>query len=83
MVDFTADDAAGRQIAFVVKTESGNFAKVMIKKNIDGRLIRGTAPNRFIEVEVSYQEAVNIPYASAEKPGPFPRSKNIRYSAPQ
>ncbi|MBI2794698.1 MAG: fibronectin type III domain-containing protein [Ignavibacteria bacterium] len=83
MVDFTADDAARRQIAFVVKTESGNFAKVMIKKNVDGRLIRGSAPDRYIEVEVSYQEAANIPYASVENRGPFPRSKNIRYSTAQ
>lgn len=83
MVDFTADDAAGRQIAFVVKTQSGNFAKVMIKKNINGRLIRGTAPDRYIELEVSYQDAVGIPYATVEKRGPFQRSKNIRFSTPQ
>lgn len=83
MVDFTEDDAAGRQIAFVVKTQSGNFAKVMIKKNNDGRLITGVKPNRNIALEVSYQDAANIPYATVEKSGPFPRSKNIRYSTPK
>lgn len=83
MVDFTADDAAGRQIAFVVKTQSGNFAKVMIKKNINGRLIRGAAPDRYIDLEVSYQEAGGIPYATVEKRGPFQRSKNIRFSTPR
>lgn len=79
MIDFTVDDSLGRQIAFVVKTESGNFAKVMIKSSA-GKLVRGSKPNRFIELEVSYQEAANIPYATIGKPGPFARTKNIRNS---
>lgn len=39
-----------------------NYAKVFIKKT-GGTFLQGTADNRYIEVQVSYQKVVNVPYA--------------------
>ncbi len=39
-----------------------NYAKVLIKKT-GGAFLQGTDPNRYIEVQVSYQKVVNKPYA--------------------
>lgn len=45
-----------------VKTADGNFAKILIK-NIGGKILQGTAPDRYIEVDISYQPIANVPYA--------------------
>jgi hypothetical protein len=39
-----------------------NYAKILIKK-IDGKFLQGTAGNRYIECELSYQKTIHIPYA--------------------
>lgn len=57
-----------KNIVLIIRTkESGsndfNYAKVLIKKQAGNTWLAGTSPNRYIEVEVSYQEKANVPYA--------------------
>ncbi len=40
-----------------------HYAKVLIKKNPNGGWLFGNAPNRYLEVEISYQTKANVPYA--------------------
>jgi len=70
LYNFNAQNTAGAPFAFVVKTESGNFAKVLVKA-VGGKLLQGTAPDRFVELEISYQSGANVPYAvTAKQDGP-------------
>lgn len=58
--------AANTGVAFVVRHGNGanrHYARVFVKADAQGNLVRGTAPNRYIEVEISYQETATIPYA--------------------
>ena len=58
-------DGAG--YAFVVRIGSDaasyHFARVFIKPDSNGNFINGVAPNRFISLEISYQNTVNLPFA--------------------
>lgn len=47
---------------FFAKTIDGNFAKILVKST-NGKLLQGTAPNRYVELDISYQSAANVPYA--------------------
>ena len=70
LYNFNAQDAAGAPFAFVVKTENGNFAKVLVKAT-GGSLLQGTAPDRYVDLEISYQSGVDVPYAvKAKQDGP-------------
>ncbi len=62
LINFNAANTAGAPFAFVVKTASGNFAKVLVKAS-NGKLLQGTSPNRYVDLEVSYQSGANLPYA--------------------
>jgi len=62
LINFNAANTSGSPFAFVVKTASGNFAKVLVKAS-NGKLLQGTAPNRYVDLEVSYQSGANLPYA--------------------
>lgn len=63
----------GRGIGFVMRVGIGypvplhHYLKVFIR-NIDGRLLHGEAPNRYIELEVSYQTVPNVPFARHTAP---------------
>jgi hypothetical protein len=46
-------------------TANYHYARVFVKNN-GGKLLQGTAPDRYVELEISYQQTANIPYA---KPG--------------
>lgn len=48
--------------AFVVKTEEGNYAKILVLAN-GGKIIQGSGNDTYIEVQVSYQSTPNVPYA--------------------
>jgi len=53
---------------FVVRTgTTGNYhyARVFVN-NVGGKLLQGTAPNRYVELTISYQNTPNVPFA---KPG--------------
>lgn len=50
---------------FIVRAQNGskwNYAKVHIKK-VGGVILQGTAPNRYIECNISYQMTAGVPYA--------------------
>ena len=53
-----------RGFVMAIQTRAGNFAKIFVKA-VNGAILQGTAPNRYIEVEASYQPTPNIPYAIA------------------
>lgn len=42
---------------------SYHYARVLLKKDGSGRILQGTAPNRYVEVEISYQLTPDLPYA--------------------
>jgi hypothetical protein len=54
---------ANRGFVFACRTQDGNFAKVFVRASASGVLLQGTAPNRYVEVEISYQPVANVPYA--------------------
>lgn len=54
---------ANRGFVFGCRTQEGNYAKVFVKANAQGVLLQGTSPNRYVEVEISYQPVANVPYA--------------------
>ncbi len=43
-----------------------HYAKVLVKKDEkNNKWLRGTSPNRYVEVEISYQTKASVPYAKA------------------
>jgi len=57
----------GKGFVFIARVKNTdatyNYAKVYLKLGADGKFLQGTAPNRYIEVEVSYQKISGVPYA--------------------
>lgn len=43
-------------------TGSSYYAKVLVESN-NGKILQGTAPNRYVQLKVSYQKVASIPYA--------------------
>jgi len=80
MIDFTT-----KTKGFVLFVKSyppgnpaGNFAKVFVTAK-NGVILQGTAPDRYVELEVSYQKTPGLPYAITNKnnnPAPVIR-KNL------
>ena len=66
LIRFNDANTQGKPFAFVVKTENGNFAKVLVKAS-GGKLLQGTAPDRYVELEVSYQSEIDVPYAGVDQ----------------
>lgn len=55
----------GNGEGFFVRTGiEGNYhyARVFVR-NVGGRLLQGTAPDRYVEIELAYQTKANVPYA--------------------
>jgi hypothetical protein len=74
----TSGDGAG--IGFVARTGtpgSYHYARIFIV-NVSGELLQGASPNRFINLEVSYQLMPNVPYAKAGMAGPRPATIGAR-----
>jgi hypothetical protein len=72
LLNFDQANAENKQFAFVVKTGSNHFAKVLVKSN-GSRLLQGTAPDRFVDLEISYQNGANIPYAGVATSNDSPK----------
>lgn len=57
----------GTGYAFVVRTGTSaanyRYARVFLKPGGNGKIVRGTAPNRFISLAISYQNTAGVPYA--------------------
>lgn len=61
--DYFTDQTQGAVLLFrSVDGSNHNYAKVLIKNDGSGWL-QGTAPNQYIEVDISYQVVPNVPYA--------------------
>jgi hypothetical protein len=43
-----------------------HYARVLIR-NVEGRLLQGTPPNRYVALDISYQTTPNVPYARAAR----------------
>jgi len=68
---------------FVVRTGvSGNYhyARVLVK-NIGGKFVQGTAPDRYVTLEISYQKTANLPYAKPRAGGDSPVGVHAIYRA--
>ncbi|MEN3026884.1 MAG: fibronectin type III domain-containing protein [Chlorobiota bacterium] len=52
-----------RGFIVILQTQDGNWAKVFVKADAQGNILRGTPPNRYVELEISYQKTRNVPYA--------------------
>ena len=50
------------RVGFGTDVAPYHYARVFVK-NIDGRLLQGTAPDRYVELEISYQVAASLPFA--------------------
>lgn len=74
LFNFTNVDGSGKGFAFVVRTVDGHYAKVLVKPS-NGKLLQGTAPNRYLDLEVSYQSGAGIPYAIVAPSETSPYSK--------
>lgn len=66
-IDLLKDVTIKNNIVLVLRAQDTNgnthYAKILIKKGGDGNWLQGTADNRYIECEVSYQNSPNVPYA--------------------
>lgn len=61
-----------------VKTYPGTssyYAKVLVKAN-NGKILQGTAPDRYVQLSVSYQKVAGVPYAKFEYAAPVVRLNN-------
>ncbi len=54
---------SGKGLAFFLMRVDTTWAKVFIKPGPDGRLVQGEAPQRYVELHLSYQPAKAIPSA--------------------
>jgi hypothetical protein len=60
LINFTT---VNRGFVFACRTQNGNYAKVFVKATNQGVVLQGSAPNRYVEVEISYQPVANVPFA--------------------
>jgi hypothetical protein len=67
----------GKGVAFLMRVGNGNgrhYLRVLVK-NVGGKLLQGSGNSRYVEVELSYQMAANVPYAKgvvrAETPATY------------
>lgn len=65
---YTLPNSSASGYAFVVKTAEGNFAKVLVKQAL-GKILQGTAPDRYVTLEVSYQMVAGVPHAEQNNSG--------------
>lgn len=74
LLNFNKADSTGSSFAFVARTAAGNYAKVLVKSN-GGKLLQGTSPDRYVDLEISYQTGANIPYAITARSESSPFTK--------
>lgn len=66
--DLTSPTYTNNLVFYVRKYEPGNtrynYAKVLVKKNPNGAgYLQGSSPNRYIEMQISYQKTPDVPFA--------------------
>jgi hypothetical protein len=55
----------GKGHLFLLRYGNGagrHYARIFVK-NVGGKLLQGTAPNRYVEIEMSWQSVAGVPYA--------------------
>jgi hypothetical protein len=67
-----------RGFLIILRTQDGNWAKVFVKADAQGNILRGSAPDRYVELEISYQKTPNVPYALPAPPGELSEVPTIR-----
>jgi hypothetical protein len=67
-----------RGFLIILRTQDGNWAKVFVKADAQGNILRGSAPDRYVELEISYQKTPNVPYALPAPPGKLSEVPTIR-----
>jgi hypothetical protein len=75
-------NAQARGLLIYYRLASGNFAKMLIKST-GNSLLQGTAPNRFVEAEISFQPTANLGYTlalTAPKQSGSVQSSSVRVS---
>lgn len=69
--DFTPVNPTTNTIFYVRKMDANNkynYAKVMLIKNPSGAgYLQGNSPNRYVELQISYQKTAGVPYAKVAK----------------
>lgn len=58
----TVDESETSGWYFFVKTQEGNYAKVYVRRE-NGKFLQGSYPDRYITVDISYQDTKTLPYA--------------------
>lgn len=72
VLSYTVPVASKNSFGFYVRTgTSGNhhYARVAIR-SVDSLLLQGTAPDRYVELEISYQTRNELPFAKPAAAGP-------------
>ena len=70
LFDITNIGGTGNLIFYARKYQPGNtkynYAKIMIKRvNGSSHILQGSSPNRYVELEISYQKTPGLPYAKS------------------
>lgn len=55
----------GKGYLFLLRYGNGtgrHYARIFVK-NVGGKVLQGTAPNRYVEIEMSWQSVAGVPYA--------------------
>jgi len=55
-------------VIIFARTQDDHYMRILLLRGPNGRLIQGTAPNRYIELQLSYQIVTGIPYAMVVSP---------------
>jgi hypothetical protein len=58
-----------KSLVLYTRTADGNFAKIFLRA-VGGSLLQGNAPNRYVDLEISYQPTANAGYTLLTKPSP-------------
>jgi|GEM_PF-837120 len=73
---FQMSPQSQNMLMFYLRTgvaDNYHYARVLLKKDASGKILQGTAPNRYVELEISYQTAPNVPYAKIPAGAATPR----------
>jgi hypothetical protein len=60
-------DALGRGFFVRISVQGRQYYGRVLINNVEGRLLQGTSPDRYIEVTVSYQAAPDLPFARNQR----------------
>lgn len=78
MLELPESLPSGKGLAFFVMRTDTTWAKVLVKPGPDGRLVQGTAPQRYVELAISYQPAKAIASALPRRHAPAAGRSGMR-----